>query len=199
MSEGVSKKEEGSSGGAVGGESLWSLLPRSRRGYEPAATEMLFRELVSKHASLERECGKLREQAAALEADLARHRRQEQLVTTTLLEATSHATTIRQKAREEAESILRNAHVEKEERAKLAERIKRERSDAEQELVRLRELAQEVQAGLAAFLTQTLEQLRSNGQSRVPDPERGAAQESIESSAQAATSPAADRFPSRSA
>jgi septal ring factor EnvC (AmiA/AmiB activator) len=152
---------ENSSGAPPTAEALSSRdLPRSWRGYDLAATEELLGELASKHAELERECGKLREQVAQLEADLAGHQRQEQLVSKTLLEASSHATTIREKAREEAELILRKASAELGERAALTERAEREQADAERELLRLRQLAQEMQQDLAGFLTQTLAQLR---------------------------------------
>lgn len=141
-------------------ESLSSRLPRSLRGYDRAATDALFGELASRIAELERECAKLREEAAGLDADLARHREHEQLVSKTLLEATSHATTIREKAREEAELFLRKAREQAAERAAETERAERDRADAEHELARMRQLAHEMQQRLADFLTQTLQQLR---------------------------------------
>lgn len=102
----------------------------------------------------------MRQQVTELEADLAGHRGQEELVSKTLLEASSHATTIREKAREEAELLLRKARARLGERAALTERAERERADVEQELLRLRQLAQDMQRGLASFLTETLAQLR---------------------------------------
>jgi cell division initiation protein len=150
----------GSSGAPPTEESLSDSLPRSRRGYDRAATEELLGELASRHAELERECGTLRAHVAQLEADLATHREQEQLVSKALVEASSHATKIREKAREEAELILRKANARLGERAALTERAERERAEVEQELARLRQLAQDTQHGLASFLSQTLAQLR---------------------------------------
>jgi cell division septum initiation protein DivIVA len=169
MASPLQAKGKDSSGAPPPDESLSSRLPRRRRGYDRDATEALLGELASKQAELERECGKLREQVAQLEADLAGHRRQEQLVSKTLLEASSHATTIREKAREEAELILRKASAELEDRAALTERAEREQADAERELLRLRQLAQEMQQGLAGFLTQTLAQLRPEARPATAD------------------------------
>jgi hypothetical protein len=175
------------SGGATTGEGLWSHLPRSWRGYDRAATEALLGELVSKHAELERDCGKLREQAAKLEADLTRHRRQAQLMRKTLSEATSHATSIREKAREDAELILRKARAEQEKRAALAER---ERADSEREVVRLRKFAQELQHRLASFLTQTLEQLHPESPTPVGEaPPAGDVQGALVTALEAALKP----------
>jgi cell division initiation protein len=163
------ERGKGSSGAPPTDESLSSRLPRSRRGYDRTATDELLAELASKRAELEGECSKLRAQVAQLEADLAGHREQEQLVSKTLLEASSHATTIREKAREEAELILRKARERHGERAALTERAERERANVERELLRLRQLAQETQHRLAGFLTETLAQLRPEGESETAE------------------------------
>ncbi len=158
------------SGGPGGAAGLTDRLPRGMRGYNRAATDALFGEVASKHAELELECGELREQIAQLEADLSRHRKQEQLLSETLLGATSHATTIREKAREEAELILGKARAQLGERAAATERAERERAEAERELLRLRRLAEEMQRGLADFLTQALMQLGPSAEPGTAEP-----------------------------
>ncbi len=165
MADPLSGQGEGSSGAAVRSGTLWSDLPRSMRGYESAATEALLSTLASKQADLERVCSALRDRATLLEADLAEHRRREQLVSKALLDATNHATMIRENAREEAESILRKAHAELENRAERAERAERDRAEADRELIRLRSLAEELKTGLARILSETIEQLHPEGES----------------------------------
>ena len=165
------QEQEKSPSAPAADETQSSRLPRSLNGYARAATDKLVAELATRIAELEGECAKLREQAVGLESELARHRQQEELVSKTLLEATSHATTIREKAREEAELFLRKARDQLGEHAAEMKRAERERADAEHELARVRQLAHETQQGLAGFLTQTLEQLR-------PEPEPGEPQPS---------------------
>jgi cell division initiation protein len=169
------------------GTSLSSRLPRSRRGYDTAATDALLAELASKQATLEQECNRLRQEAAELEAELARHREQEHLVGKTMLAATSHAMTVREEARKEAELTLRKAQAERERRTALAGQIERDRADAERELLRLRRLANEMQSGLASFLTQTLEQLQPEAEARSAEsPPAGGVQEVLAGALEAA-------------
>ena len=151
------KTEAGTSGAAGGTRGLASLLPRSMRGYDCAATDQLLAELGSRNAELERACVKLRERTTALEAELARHLRDEQVLSRSLLAATSHAMAMREGARKEAELILRKA---REQAAKQSEQVVVERGDAEHELRRLRALTQDVEERLAGFLTEALERLR---------------------------------------
>ena len=99
----------------------------------------------------------LHERIAQLEAELERHRSQEQLLVKTLLSATSHATAIRESARQEAEVTLRKARVEAEE---LKAGAIRERDDARRELMRLRRITEQMRSGLSAFLTEKVEELR---------------------------------------
>ena len=148
---------------------LIGRLPRSLRGYDRAATGALFGEVASKQAELERECASLREQVTRLEGDLAHNRAQEQLVAKTLIAATSHATVIKEDARREAEEILSKAREEFDRRAARAERAERERVQAEHQLLRMRRLAQEMQTGLAGFLTRALDQLRPQEERATPE------------------------------
>jgi cell division septum initiation protein DivIVA len=99
----------------------------------------------------------LRRRIDQLEGEVERYREREQLVTETLLSATSHATAIRESARREAELTLRKARAEAEERKSGAER---ERDDARSELLRLREITEQMRKGLSAFLTAQMEELR---------------------------------------
>jgi len=100
----------------------------------------------------------LRERIERLEAELERYRSQEQLLTRTVLSATSHAAAIRENARREGELALRKARAE-------AERVKaaaeRERDEAQREMLRLRRITEEMRSGLSAFLTAKVEELRS--------------------------------------
>lgn len=100
----------------------------------------------------------LRERIERLEAELDRYRSQEQLLTRTMLSATSHAVAIRESARREGELALRKARAE-------AERVKagaeRKRDEAQREMMRLRRITEEMRSGLAAFLTTKVEELRS--------------------------------------
>ena len=144
-------------------------LPGRLRGYDRAATDALLREFEKKHAELERDCGSLRAQLAQLEEELSRLRAQEELVAKTLLEATSHAAAIEEDARREAEEILAKAREEFDRRAERAERAERERVQAEHQLLRMRRLAQEMQSGLAGFLTRALDQLRPQEERATPE------------------------------
>jgi cell division septum initiation protein DivIVA len=152
-------------------ESLSGGLSSSAQGDEDAPAEPLLGQPVASQPELEHENAKLREQIAELEAELARHRAQEQLLGTTLLSATSHAMTIREEARRDAELTLRKARAAAERRTALAEQVDRDRAAAERELERLRRLAQEMQAGLADFLTNTLEQLQTEPEDGAAEPE----------------------------
>ena len=148
---------------------LSSRLPRSLRGYDRAATEVLFAEAATRSAELERQCAALREQMAELQEEIERHRVQEQLVGKTLIVATSHATTIKDKARHEAELFLSKARTELQRRTEQADRVDRHRTEAERDLVRLRRLAQEMQSGLEGFLTHAMEQLSASDEAE-PQP-----------------------------
>jgi hypothetical protein len=91
-----------------------------------------------------------------LEADLSRFREKEQLLVSTLVSATSHATAIRESARQDAERILRKAAA-KAQKKKAA--VQRARRDEERELLRLRRITEQMRTGLASFLTGKLEEL----------------------------------------
>jgi cell division initiation protein len=99
----------------------------------------------------------LRRRIDQLEGELERYREHEQLVTKTLLSATSHATAIRESARREAELTLRKARGKAEKRKAAAER---ERDDARRELLRLRRITEQMRTGLSSFLTAKVEELR---------------------------------------
>ena len=103
------------------------------------------------------ESEQLRGRIDQLEGELERHRSQEQLLVKTLLSATSHATAIRESARQEAEVTLRKARIEAEE---LKAGAIRERDDARRELMRLRRITEQMRSGLSAFLTEKVEELR---------------------------------------
>jgi cell division septum initiation protein DivIVA len=160
--------------GHTGSETLSTRLPRALRGYEREATERLVGQMGARQAELERAAARLQEQVDALEGDLARRRRQEELVGKTLLAAMRQAMAIRHEARQEAEALLRKAHGLAAERTALAERVEREREIAEQELLRLRNLTREIHDGLARFFTQALEQLRPAAQTQLRDGEAAA-------------------------
>jgi hypothetical protein len=134
-------------------------LPRRTRGYDCDTTDQLLFELAAEQAELEREFGQLRAHAARLEADLARQRQQEQLLSRTLISATRFAMTIREEARREAEQILQKARAEGVERTATAERVEQDLEKAERELRRLRQITQEMRSGLSTFLSDTLTQL----------------------------------------
>jgi cell division septum initiation protein DivIVA len=100
-----------------------------------------------------------------LEADLSRFREKEQLLVSTLVLATSHATAIRENARRDAELILRKARAEAEKRKAAVERA---RSDAERELLRLRRITEQTRRGLSGFLTEKLEELHLEAEQEKP-------------------------------
>jgi cell division septum initiation protein DivIVA len=107
----------------------------------------------------------LRKRIDQLEAELEQYREHEQLVTKTLLSATSHATAIRESARREAELTLRKARAEAE---KSKSGVERERDDARRELLRLRRITDQMRKGLSAFLTAKVEELRFDTDEEVP-------------------------------
>ena len=137
--------------------SFSSRLPRSKDGYERAATDKLLNELGGRQAELMREREELRGRMEELEADLVRYQAQEQLLGKAMLAATKHAETIREAARREAELILGKARREALSREAVSER---KRTLAEREVVRLRRITDEVQASLKSILAVSLEQLR---------------------------------------
>jgi cell division septum initiation protein DivIVA len=141
-------------------------LPRRMRGYDRSATDALLRELEAKQADLERE---RREQVAQLEDELVQHRTQEQLIAKTLLDATNRATEIEENARREAEILLAKAHEDLRLRTERAEQLERDRAHAESQVLRIRRLAQEMQSGLAGFLTRTIDQLRPQEERTAPE------------------------------
>jgi cell division septum initiation protein DivIVA len=140
-------------------EGVRARLPRRTRGYDCDATDQLLRELATRQAELDRECGQLREHAARLEADLAQHRRQEELLSKTMISATRFAMTIREEARKEAEQVLQKARAEGVDRTAAAGRVEHDLKEAERELHRLQQITQEMRTGLSTFLTDTLTQL----------------------------------------
>jgi cell division septum initiation protein DivIVA len=107
----------------------------------------------------------LRRRIAQLEGELEQHREHEELVTKTLISATSHATAIRESARREAELTLRKARAEAEKRMS---GVERERDDARNELLRLRRITEQMRRGLSEFLTAKVEELRLEGEEGVP-------------------------------
>ena len=111
------------------------------------------RETLERNSESEELRGRIKQ----LEGELERHRSQEQLLVKTLLSATSHATAIRESARQEAEVTLRKARIEAEE---LKAGAIRERDDARRELMRLRRITEQMRSGLSAFLTEKVEELR---------------------------------------
>jgi cell division initiation protein len=96
-------------------------------------------------------------QIEKLEADLSRFREKEQLLVSTLLSASSHATAMRESARRDAELLLRKARAEAHKRNAAVERA---RDDAERELLRLRRITEQMRKGLSGFLTMKLEELQ---------------------------------------
>jgi len=107
----------------------------------------------------------LRRRIAQLEGELEQHREHEELVTKTLISATSHATAIRESARREAELTLRKARAEAEKRMT---GVERERDDARNELLRLRRITEQMRRGLSEFLTAKVEELRLEGEEGEP-------------------------------
>ena len=162
MTPPLPKDGDRSSGGGGGGgtRGLSSRLPRSMRGYDCEATDALLAQLAARHAELERECVRLWDRTAALEAELAGHRQREEVLNRSLLAASNQAMTIREEARREAELILRKARAELARREERAKNVEAERAQAEQQLLHLRASTREVQQGLASVLAETLEQLR---------------------------------------
>jgi cell division septum initiation protein DivIVA len=155
------QNQESSGQGPTDGRAtnLSNGLPRRRRGYDCAATDELLGALATKHADLEQKCVKLQEHAAELEAELARLRVKEELVSTTILSATSYAMRIKEDARHDAELALRKAKAKVRKGRTAAERLAQDREDAERELLRLRQLTHDMQTRLASFLTTALQQL----------------------------------------
>jgi cell division septum initiation protein DivIVA len=107
----------------------------------------------------------LRRRIDELEAEVERYREQEQLVSKTLLSATSHATAIRESARREAELTLRKARVESEKRKT---GVEQERDEARRELLRLRRITEQMRRGLSAFLTAKVEELQLEAEGGAP-------------------------------
>jgi cell division septum initiation protein DivIVA len=143
---------------------LASRLPRTRRGYDPSATDLLLATLVAENAELAQECLRLQEQIASLEVNAV----PDTLVGKAMLAATSFAMRIREEARREAELTLRNASSRAAGDRAALEQLARDREDAERELVRLQQLTRETRSRLTTFLTSTLHELRPDGQPDEP-------------------------------
>ena len=129
------------------------------------ATDALIEQLIENRRELERECAALRHQLSGTESELARVREREQLVSKALRPRRpepQQSKTVRDK---EAEAILSKARIESEWRMERAGLVERKREETERELERLLQLQQAVRAGLISFLTEAVEQLRSDGES----------------------------------
>jgi cell division septum initiation protein DivIVA len=103
----------------------------------------------------------LRREIERLQADLSRYKETEEHLVRTLVSATSHATAIRESARQDAELILRKARVEVERRKAAADRERRE-------LLRLRRITEQMKRGLAGLLTAKLEELQLDIEDEMP-------------------------------
>jgi cell division septum initiation protein DivIVA len=114
----------------------------------------------------------LRRRIDELEGELQRYREQEQLISRTLVSATSHAAAIRESARRDAELTLRKARAEAAKRKTAAER---ERHDATRELLRLRRIIEQMRSGLSVFLSAKVEELRLE-ETEVPEAPRHTAE-----------------------
>jgi cell division septum initiation protein DivIVA len=172
IGEPENKMPDRSSGGREPNMSV--SLARRMRGYDVDATDALIRDLSAKNDTLRRrndelegECATLRDRVTRLEAEVARNREREKQVSRALTAAQAHAAEVKDSARREAETVLGKARAESERRAEKAERLDREREKAERELERLRRIQQAVQTGLTGFLTEAIEQLRSDDETDI--------------------------------
>ena len=156
----AAKERHPRQGGGEGRSCIRHRLPRAYAGTIALPPTPCWATSRQRRTCSASECAALGAKVAQLEAEVARHQKQEDLVTKTLLAATSQATAIKQQARREAELILRKAEARLGERAAVAERLDREQAEAERELLRLRRLAEEMQQSLTSFLTRTLDELR---------------------------------------
>jgi len=112
-------------------------LDRALLGYRREPVDKLLRETAETVASIEVEKGALAERIAELEADLARRRELERLLSTTLISTERAADAVRQRGSAEADRILDDAR--RLERRLLADAIaERERLDLEDGVHRAR-------------------------------------------------------------
>jgi cell division septum initiation protein DivIVA len=124
-------------------------LPGAVRGYDRAATDRLLQKVADDYEALWLERKELRERVERLEAEIAQLNERERHVAEALLAAERTANAVRTDAQRDAEALVADARAE--------------RMHLEAAISHLRGLVERVQSDLSAFLTDTLEQLRSRG------------------------------------
>ncbi len=82
------------------------------RGYQRAAVDALFEEIVGSFEDVWRERADLADKVDQLEADLVRYRELESLLRTTLVSAEKSAVTLKEQAGREADLIIEEARSE---------------------------------------------------------------------------------------
>jgi len=131
-------------------------LPRSFRGYDPAAVDKKLRELASGLEALARERDELRGRVEALEIELAEHRDSQQLVRDTLVSAQRAADDLKTRTEQECDAMLEAARAQASE---IDAGAGRERDRLEADLVRLRQQEQELRASYRVLLHAALDRL----------------------------------------
>lgn len=126
-----------------------SDLPVALRGYDRTATDRLLRQVAENYEEIWLERKGLLEQVERLESEIAQLNERERHVGEALLAAERAANEIRTKSQRDAEALVAEARAE--------------RVHLEAVIINLRGLVERVQSDLSAFLTDTLEQLRSRG------------------------------------
>jgi cell division septum initiation protein DivIVA len=117
----------------------------------------MLEELTSDHEVLVAEHVALKDRVRELEAELARYRQQERLVTNALVAAKQAADGVRREARHDAELTLRKARKHAE---RLARSASARRERLEEETARLIELNEATRERLSAFLLETLSRVQ---------------------------------------
>ena len=116
-------------------------------------------ESTERSATLDRLNEELLRHIEQVEAELERYRSRDQLTSKALLAASGYAMRIREEARREADAVLHKASAKA--RARLAD-AERERRRAEREVVKLRNLADDLRAGLSGFLSTMVSRLEDD-------------------------------------
>jgi cell division initiation protein len=126
-----------------------TALPGAIRGYDRGATDRLLQQVAESYEELWLERNALREQVEGLEAEIAKLNERERHVAEALLAAERTAEEVRTSAQRDAEALVTEARAE--------------RLHLEAVVSHLSGLVEKVHSELSAFLTDTLEQLRSRG------------------------------------
>ncbi len=142
-------------------------LPRSLRGYDPAAVGRLLDEVASSFDGLAKEKADLEGRVSKLEQELAEHREIQGLMRDALVSAQRAADELKARTRVECDDVLAEARADA---ARIEEQSRVERERTESEIRRLKAAEQEIRASYKILLAAALDRLDEPMTEELPKP-----------------------------